>query len=98
MTITTDTRPETAQAQSRAMFDYKRLIAAHRNQKNYAWKWARASKIEAEYQITEEELERFHKAYGLPRLNSTGKDEPVYSLPALEVILETVPQLQDEPK
>ena len=69
------------------MFDYKRLIAAHRNQKNYAWKWARASKIEAEYQITEEELERFHEAYGLPRLiskknalHSRGRFANCYSL------------------
>ena len=74
--------------------DHKRLIAVHRNCK-YGWKWASAEKITAEYQISASQLDHFHSFYGLPQLVTGDSKQAVYSLPALEVILETVPELND---
>ena len=98
MTITTDTRPETAQAQHRGMFDHKRLMMKHTNQKHLIWKWASEQKIHDEYGIPSEMLSSFHEVHGLPRLRIGDNKKPLYSLPALESILETLPELQDQPQ
>jgi len=67
---------------------------AHRNHVA-GWKWASASKIKDEYQIPSAALDSFSDLYGLPRLANSDPANPVYSLPALEVILETVPEFHD---
>jgi hypothetical protein len=78
--------------------DNKRLLKIH-SSSNDIWKWASAEKITAEYQISSAQLDHFHSFYGMPRL-VTGDKKPspfsaIYSIPALEEILQTVPELND---
>lgn len=102
MTITTDTprQPEAVKTASEKPqpsthgLDHKRLLRIHQSAL-YGWKWASAEKINAEYRISASQLDHFHSFYGLPRLATGDSKQPVYSLPALEVILETVPELND---
>ena len=74
--------------------DHKRLIAVHRNY-NCGWKWASASKIKDQYGITSNVLNNFHALYGLPRLSHSNNQNSFFSMPALEVILETVPEMHN---
>ena len=75
--------------------DHDKLLTAHREQRRHGWSWASASKIKEEYHIPGNLLDSFHGVYGLPRLMSSDNQQAVYSLPALEIILETVPDLHD---
>ena len=72
----------------------KTLITTHCKHK-HAWKWATEREIKERYSIPSGALHEFHNTYGLPRLSSAGNRALLYSLPALEAILETVPEFLD---
>ena len=72
------------------------LMQAHRENNSSLWKWEIAERITQRYQIPCKRLDEFHQLYGLPRLHQSGSTSifnVMYSVPALEVILETVPEL-----
>ena len=74
--------------------DHDYLLAAHRGH-THVFKWATERKIKEDYQIPSNVLDDFHKLYGLPRLLANERQPLLYSLPALEIILETVTELHD---
>ena len=77
---------------------HKKLLTVHR-ECVYGWKWVSAEEIAEHYPITPARLDQFHSLYGLPRMVTTDKKpsifSAIYSLPALEYILHTVPELND---
>ena len=103
MTTTTDNHRQTKAPQTAAEtlkpdnhgLNHKNLLATHRKNRAPQFSWANASRIKEEYQLPSSVLDSFHSIYGLPRLVSSNNQQSVYSLPALEVILETVPELHD---
>ena len=74
--------------------DHDYLLAAHRGH-THVFKWATEREIKEDYQIPSNVLDDFHKLYGLPRLLANERQPLLYSLPALEIILETVTELHD---
>ena len=88
MPTTTETKSETYG------LDHDSLMATHRKH-THGWKWATERKIKEEYGIPSGMLHEFHNTYELPRLKSAGNRALLYSLPALETILETVPEFLD---
>ena len=75
---------------------YSKLLDIHRKHK-HAWKWATERKIKEEYGIPSGEMEVFHNTYGVPRLKGDARRGLLYSLPALEAVLEVVTDLHDRP-
>ena len=75
---------------------YSKLLDIHRKHK-HAWKWATERKIKEEYGIPSGEMEVFHNTYGVPRLKGDARRGLLYSLPALEAVLELVTDLHDRP-
>jgi len=75
--------------------DYKKLIQIHRDTRKPGWSWASATDIRDSYHITGQVLLMMHQRYGLPQLLSDRNAKPVYSLPALEHILESVDEMHD---
>ena len=73
---------------------YDKLMETHRKHK-LCYKWATERKIKDEYGIPSGELNVFYETYGLPRLKGDSRRGLLYSLPALEAILETVTELHD---
>jgi len=74
--------------------NYSRLLDIHKKHKQ-CWKWATERRIKDELGIPSGELELFHSTYGLPRLKGDSRRGLLYSLPALEAILETITELHD---
>ena len=74
---------------------YKKLIQIHRDTRESGWSWGSAATIKDNYQIPGSVLASFHSIYGLPQLVSSRNQMPVYSLPCLEVILETIESLHE---
>ena len=76
--------------------NYSKLLDLHRKHK-LVWKWATERRIKDELGIPSGELELFHNTYGLPRLKGDSRRGYLYSLVALEAILELVTDLHDRP-
>ena len=75
--------------------NYEKLIKIHRDTRESGWSWGSAAVIKDNYQIPGSVLASFHSIYGLPQLVSSRNQMPVYSLPCLEVILETIESLHE---
>ena len=74
---------------------HEKLIQIHRDERKPGWSWASATDIRDNYHITGQVLLMMHQRYGLPQLLSDRNAKPVYSLPALEHILESVDEMHD---
>ena len=77
--------------------NYSRLLDIHKKHKQ-CWKWATERRIKDELGIPSGELELFHSTYGLPRLKGDSRRGYLYSLVALEAILELATDLHDRPE
>ena len=73
---------------------YKKLIQIHRDTRESGWSWATAAAIKDRYSISGQTLAMMHQRYGLPQLVADSHSKPAYSLPALEAVLESVPDKQ----
>lgn len=74
------------------------LMQAHREHTASLYKWDLSDRIRERYQIPCARLDEFHQLYGLPKLQQSGSTSifnAMYSIPALEKILETVCELHD---
>ena len=77
--------------------NYSKLLDLHRKHK-LVWKWGTERRIKDELGIPSGELELFHNTYGLPRLKGDSRRGYLYSLVALEAILELATDLHDRPE
>ena len=75
--------------------NYEKLIKIHRETRESGWSWATAPVIKDNYSISGQTLAMMHQRYGLPQLVADSHSKPAYSLPALEVILESVPEMHN---
>ncbi len=76
---------------------YDKLMETHRKHK-LCYKWATERTIKSKLNIPSGELELFHNTYGLPRLKGDSRRGYLYSLVALEAILELATDLHDRPE
>lgn len=74
---------------------YEKLIKIHRDTRESGWSWATAEAIKGTYSISGQTLAMMHQRYGLPQLVADNHAKPAYSLPALEIILESVPEMHN---
>ena len=74
---------------------YEKLIKIHRDTRESGWSWATAAVIKENYSISGQTLAMMHQRYGLPQLVADSHAKPAYSLPALEIILESVPEMHN---
>ena len=92
MTTATDTKPSTYG------LTHKKLKTVHRDCV-YGWKWVSAEEIFKHYPLTPARLDQLRSLYGLPRMVTADKRPSIYSafysLPALEFILQTLPDMHD---
>ena len=75
--------------------NYEKLIKIHRDTRESGWSWATAAVIKDRYSISGQTLAMMHQRYGLPQLVADSHAKPAYSLPALEIILESVPEMHN---
>ena len=75
--------------------NYEKLIKIHRDTRESGWSWATAPVIKENYSISGQTLAMMHQRYGLPQLVADSHAKPAYSLPALETILESVPEMHN---
>ena len=71
----------------------EKLMDIHRKQRQPGWSWATGSEIKERYSISGHTLALLHRTYNLPQLVADQHGKPAYSLPALEHVLETVPEM-----
>lgn len=74
---------------------FEKLLQIHRDTRESGWSWATAPVIKENYSISGQTLAMMHQRYGLPQLVADSHSKPAYSLPALEVILESVPEMHN---
>ena len=100
--MTTKSKPLTTAAQKTAPkkpenhgLSYEKLIKIHRDTRESGWSWATAAVIKENYSISGQTLAMMHQRYGLPQLVADSHAKPAYSLPALEALLESVPEMHN---
>ena len=74
---------------------HEKLLQIHRDTRESGWSWATAAAIKDRYSISGQTLAMMHQRYGLPQLVADSHSKPAYSLPALEAVLESVPEMHN---
>ena len=100
--MTTKSKPLNTAAQKTAPkkpenhgWSHEKLLQIHRDTRESGWSWATAAVIKENYSISGQTLSMMHQRYGLPQLVADSHAKPAYSLPALETILESVPEMHN---
>ena len=70
-----------------------KLMQIHRDTRQPGWSWATGAEIKEQYSISGHTLSLMRQRYGLPQMVADNHAKPAYSLPALEHLLESVPEM-----
>lgn len=68
--------------------NYDKLIKIHRDTKKEGFSWIGGQDIKAQYSLRNGTLEELQHRYGIPMIHMDRQTHAIYSLPALEYVLE----------